>query len=123
MSGGLFVADEHKPAFTRDQIINATDIQRKWRTVIEPKLNQMPFLLMFSGTEPKTAVLSYDKFEELWGKAKEAPELSLQLELMTRVLSMLIKKEPLVSLEDVVAKTGITAADLEATPDVELETE
>lgn len=117
------MADERKPAFTCDQIINATDIQRKWRTVVEPKLNQMPFLLMFSGTEPKTAVLSYDKFEELWGKAKEAPELSLQLELYTRVLSMIINKESLVSFADAAAKTGITAEELEATPDVELETD
>lgn len=123
MSGGPFVADERKPAFTRDQIINATDVQRKWRTVIEPKLNHMPFLLMFSGTEPKTTVLSYDKFEELWRKAEEASELSLQLELATRVLSMIINKDPLVSFVDVVAKTAITAADLEGTPDVELETD
>ncbi|MCL6559838.1 MAG: hypothetical protein K6U74_13790 [Firmicutes bacterium] len=90
MSEGPITSSDRKPAFTRDQIINAADLQRKWRTVVESKLGQMPFLLLFSGTEPKATVLSYDKFEELWRKAEEAPELSLQLELATRVLSMII---------------------------------
>jgi len=113
----------HKPAFTRDQIISFTDLQRKWRTVVEPRLDEKQFLLVFSGSEPRTAILPYDNFEQLWQKAEESVELALQLELVTRLLSRALSKDALPSLSDVVLKAGITADELEAAPDVELEAE
>ncbi|MEW5867330.1 MAG: hypothetical protein AB1774_10800 [Bacillota bacterium] len=121
--GEMLTVTRHKPAFTRDQIISFTDLQRKWRTVVEPRLDEKQFLLVFSGSEPRTAILPYDNFEQLWQKAEESVELALQLELVTRLLSRALSKDALPSLSDVVLKAGITADELEAAPDVELEAE
>jgi hypothetical protein len=79
--------------------------------------------MMFSGSEPKAAILSYEKFEELWEKVSEASELQLKLELLYRIFESERSGEPTVSLVDVVSKTDITAQELEAAPDVELEAE
>lgn len=117
------MASERKPSFTRNQIINATDIQRKWRSIVETKLAHEPFLLQFSGAEPKVALLSYDRFEKLWQSAGDAAELALKVELLQRLFSLSVTKAPLVSLADVIARAGITPEDLEAIPDVDLETE
>lgn len=121
--GGYVQIMKNKPLFSSDQIVNITDLQRKWRKVIEPKLNKLPFLMMFSGSEPKAAILSYEKFEELWEKVSEASELQLKLELLYRIFESERSGKPTVSLVDVVSKTDITAQELEAAPDVELEAE
>ncbi|MCL4516727.1 MAG: hypothetical protein M1379_14240 [Firmicutes bacterium] len=112
---------EYKPSFTRDQVVNTADVQRKWRSVIQPKVDKMPFVLVFSGSEPKTAVISYKKFEELWQKAAEASELELQHELLNRLLLSKQDSSDLTSLKDLAAKAGLTVEDLEASPDVDLE--
>lgn len=110
-----------KPLFSSNQIISVSDVQRKWRSVVEPKLDELPFLMMFSGSEPKATILSYKNFEELWQKVHEASELQIKLELLSRAIEMEKNEKPLVSLAEVVAKTGITAQDLEEAPDVELD--
>lgn len=116
-------AMKDKPLFSSDQIVNVTDLQRKWRKTVEPKLKTMPFLMLFSGSEPKAAILDYEEFERFWKKANEASELRLELELLYRILENEKTGEPLVPLVEVVSKTNITAEDLEAAPDVELEAE
>lgn len=120
---GYIPTMKNKPLFSREQIVNISDLQRKWRSVIEPKLNNLPFLMMFSGSEPKATILSYDKFEELWEKVNEASELQLKIELLYRIFENQKSSEAPVSLTDVVLKTDITAEELEAAPDVELETD
>jgi hypothetical protein len=118
---GHVLAMKDKPLFSNDQIVNITDIQRKWRSVVEPKLKKLPFLMMFSGSEPKATILSYKRFEELWKKVKEASELQLKIELLYRILESEKNEKTTISLADVISKAGITAEDLEAAPDVELE--
>lgn len=120
---GYIPTMKNKPLFSREQIVNISDLQRKWRSVIEPKLNNLPFLMMFSGSEPKATILSCDKFEELWEKVNEASELQLKIELLYRIFENQKSSKAPVSLTDVVLKTDITAEELEAAPDVELETD
>jgi len=112
-----------KPLFSSDQIVNISDLQRKWRTVVEPKLHEMPFLMMFSGSEPRATILSYDRFQQLWQKVAAAAELELKLELLCRILENEKDGQAAVPLAEVIKKAGITAADLEAAPDVDLENE
>ncbi|MBO8129156.1 MAG: hypothetical protein H0Z39_08165 [Peptococcaceae bacterium] len=121
--GGYISIMKNKPLFSSEQIINISDLQRKWRSVVEPKLNKLPFLMMFSGSELKATILSYDKFEELWEKVNEAAELQLKMELLYRIFEKEKSGKAPVSLADVVLKTDITAEELEAAPDVELETD
>ncbi|GAW93528.1 hypothetical protein Moth_0654 [Calderihabitans maritimus] len=124
MMGGVALKEKNKPSFISDQIVNASDVQRKWRKVIEPKLERYPYLLMFSGSEPKATFMSFEKFEELWEKAYEAEELKLKIELICRMLVRCNGKErELVDLSEVVSKAGITADDIEEAPDVELQDE
>jgi hypothetical protein len=110
-----------KPLFSSDQIVNVSDVQRRWKSVVEPKLENDPFVMMFSGSEPKATILSYDNFEELWQKVNEATELQLKLELAYRIIEQNVTKSPLLSLEEVVSQAGITLEDLEETPDVEID--
>jgi hypothetical protein len=119
--GGYVFEMNKKPLFSSDQIISMSDIQRKWRSVIEPKLNKLPFLMMFSGSEPKATILSYDRFEELWEKVKEASEIELKMELLCRIIENEKSNKDYVSFADVVSKANITVEDLEDAPDVELE--
>jgi hypothetical protein len=53
---------ENKPSFIRDQIISISDIQRNWRKMVEPKLEEYPFIMMFSGSDPKAAFLNYENY-------------------------------------------------------------
>lgn len=119
--GDIGVTSMDQPSFTRAQIVKVTDVQRKWKTAIEGKLAEQPFLVMFSGAEPKTAMLSYEKFEELWRMAQKASELELQLELLRRTLAVEQDRRELSSLSSVMEKAGITIEELEAAPDVDLE--
>jgi len=119
--GGFVPAMKGKPLFSSDQIVNISDLQRKWRSVVEPKLHEMPFLMMFSGSEPRATILSYDNFKKLWEKVTEAAELELKLELLCRILENEKGGQALVPLAEVIKKAGITAEDLEAAPDVDLE--
>ncbi|HHV08040.1 MAG TPA: hypothetical protein GXX69_07480 [Firmicutes bacterium] len=110
-----------KPLFSSDQIVNVSEVQRKWKSVVEPKLNELPFVMMFSGSEPKATILSYDNFEELWQKVNETAELQLKLELAYRIIEQEVTKSPLLSLADVVSQTDLTAEDLAEAPDVEID--
>ncbi|QNB44907.1 hypothetical protein BR63_00325 [Thermanaerosceptrum fracticalcis] len=121
--GGFILPKEQKPSFTSDQIVSVTDIQRNWRKVVEPKLKEQPFLLMFSGSEPKASFLNYEKFEELWAKAQETTELELKMELLCRLLANSTGEKALIPLKDVLAKSTITADDLQEAPDAQLEDE
>jgi hypothetical protein len=121
--GGYVFQMNKKPLFSSDQIISISDIQRKWRSVIEPKLSKFPFLMMFSGMEPKATILSYDSFEELWEKVKEASEIELKMELLCRMIENVKNNREYISFADVVSKANITAEDLEDVPDVKLETD
>ena len=116
------MSKDKKPSFTSEQIINAAEMQRNWRKAVEPKLKEQPFLLMFSGSEPKASLISYDKFEELWMKAQELSELKLKMELVYRML-LNKDKEQLIPLKTVLEDNSISWADLEEDPDVELEDE
>ena len=79
--------------------------------------------MMFSRTEPKATILSYDSFEELWKKVKEASEIELKMELLCRMIENVKNNREYVSFADVVSRANITAEDLEDAPDVELETD
>lgn len=122
MRGAQSVA-ERKPPFTRDQIVTSSDLQRRWRKSIEAKLCESPYLVVFSGSEPKGAVLSYEKFEELWQRAEESAELRLKLEVLARAWCASESKAPLSSLASVMERLGITKEELEAAPDVDIESE
>ena len=121
--GGPVLSLENKLLFTTEQIVNASDIQRRWRKIVEPKLEEYPYVLMFSGSEPRTAFLTFGKFEELWDKAKEAEELKLKIELLYRMLSNSTGEKPTISLREVISKSDITEKDLMEEPDVEIESE
>lgn len=117
--GGRMLAE--KPHFSKDQIINASDMQRKWKDKVVPKMKEHPFLMMFSGTEPKATVMSYEQFEELWERSHEASELRLELEIMARLVTQLTAKRSLVTYAELVAEAGILPEELEGDADVELE--
>ncbi|NPV81549.1 MAG: hypothetical protein HPY52_15020 [Firmicutes bacterium] len=113
-----------KPTFTKEQIIGSSEVQRKWRSQVESKLRHQPYLVMFSGSKPKATIMDYEKFEALWQKAQESSELLLELESLRRVMSAADPTNAkLLSLKEVMAKANITEADLEESPDVELESE
>lgn len=112
-----------KPAFNRDQIVSAEQVQKQWRATVQPKLDEFPYLVMFSGPAPSTALMDFTRFESLWQQAVSAAEREFEVEVLSRMLHMVLHNEPLVSLADAAAKLGITASDLEAAPDVDLESE
>lgn len=112
---------ERKPPFTRDQIVAATDVVRQWRLKIEPKLQSFPYILVFSGTDPRTTIMPYEKFEAMWQAAEQVAELELESEVLSRALHTALSGSPLISLGETVQKAGISWEDLEAAPDVELE--
>lgn len=112
---------ECKPRFSVDQIVTTTDVVREWRRTIEPKLAELPFILVMSGSEPRAAIMSYDRFADLWSMAQAAEELELQLEVMARLLHHAMSGERLLTLKEVVAELGITPEELEDTDDVDIE--
>lgn len=112
-----------QPPFTRDQIVTPADLSRQWRGKVEPKLREHPYVIVFSGSEPRTALMAYENFEALWQRAQEARELELKLEVLSRVLHTALSGQPLVPLAQVAEKAGITPEDLEMAGDVEVETE
>lgn len=111
---------KRKPAFTRDQIVSPADVQRKWRSVVEPKLAELGVVHVFSGASPRTTISSYESFEKLWQQAQEAQEVGLRSEILERVMSLLVSKSQLVPFAEVLTKAGLTVEDLEGT-DVDLE--
>lgn len=115
--------EARKPPFTTDQILSGTDVVRKWREKVEPRLTRFPYVLVFSGSEPRTTVMPYVKFENLWQRAEAAAELELKLEVVSRVLHLAESGDKLVSLEDAASRVGVTAEELEAAGDVEIESE
>ncbi|HEY3368134.1 MAG TPA: hypothetical protein VGK74_24040 [Symbiobacteriaceae bacterium] len=124
MSGvGSGVEEIRKPPFTTDQILSGTDVVRKWREKVEPRLSKFPYVLVFTGSEPRTTVMPYLQFESLWQRAEAAAELELKMEVLSRVLHLAVSGDALVSLEDAANKLGITAEELEAEGDVEIESE
>lgn len=112
-----------KPSFTRDQIVSAGEVVRSWRRKVEPKLQEHPYVLVFSGAEPRTALMSYENFEVLWQRADEASELQLQVELLSRILHTALSGQPLIPLAEVAQKAGITPEELEMAGDVEIESD
>jgi hypothetical protein len=112
-----------KPPFTTDQIISGTDVVRKWREKVEPRLMRFPYVLVFAGSEPRTTVMPYGKFETLWQRAEAAAELELKMEVLSRVLHLSESGDILFALADAASRLGVTAEDLEAAGDVEIESE
>jgi len=78
---------------------------------------------VFSGAEPRTALMSYENFEVLWQRADEASELQLQVELLSRILHTALSGQPLIPLAEVVERAGITPEELEMAGDVEIESD
>jgi len=112
-----------KPSFTADQIVNATDIQRRWKAEIEGKLSDLPYLVLMAGKAPRVVIMEYDKFENLWQKLEALGKDLLEMEAMNRVLAASISGKKLSSLKEVMAKVGITQEELDKLPDVKLEDE
>ena len=112
-----------KPSFTKDQIVSSSDVQRRWRTAIENKFRTYPFVVVFSGTQPQSVVLSYDEFEALWEQAARADELEVKAETLSRLLAHASSSSAAITLPEMVAEMGISPAELEAEPDVDLEDE
>ncbi len=108
--GGTVMAE--KPMFSTEQIVSSSDLQRRWKERIIPKLSEYPFLMIFSGSEPKAVVMSHDQFESMWAQAQEAVELRLQHEVMSRVVKQIGSKEAFVPLADLVAETNILPEEL-----------
>ncbi len=117
------VPTRKRPPFTRDQMVSPADVQRKWRLNIEPRLREYPYILVVSGSEPRTTVMPYEGFEHLWQQAEEAAELDLKLEVLSRALAMVSGQQPLISFAELCEKLGVTAEDLKAAGDVEIETD
>lgn len=115
------LAVNEKPSFTADQIISATDVQRRWKSQVEDKLTDLPYLVLLSGKSPRVVIMDYDKFEALWRKVESLSEDLLGLESLNRLLSAKLSGKKLTSMKELMAKAGITAEDLERLPDVELE--
>ncbi len=69
---GAVAVHGDKPSFIRDQIVSSSDVQRRWRTAIEDKFRTYPFVVVFSGAQPQSVVLSYDEFDRLWERAARA---------------------------------------------------
>lgn len=114
---------KREPVFSNDQIVTSTDVVRRWRDQVEPKLNKHPYVMVFNSNRPRATVMRYEHFESLWRKAQEASELELQLELLARLIYQQQSNKPLKTLAEVVEDLGITQEDLEAVGDVEIETD
>lgn len=110
-----------KPSFTRDQIVNTTDIQRRWKSEIEDKLNELPYLVLLAGKNPRVVIMDYDKFEALWQKTEVLTEELLVLEAMNRVFSARLSSEKPIPLREAMERLGITQEEIDNMPDVELE--
>lgn len=113
----------NKPLFTADQIVNATDIQRQWKSGIENRLTDQPYLVLLSGKTPRAVIIDYSKFAAMWQKMYDLSESLIEMEALNRVLSARLSGEQLTSLKDVLAEAGITKEDLDRMPDVKLDPE
>lgn len=114
---------KREPMFSADQIVTSTDVVRHWRNLVEPKLDEHPFVMVFNSNRPRATVMAYDHFTSLWQKAQEASELKLQLELLARLIHQQLSNKPLKTLAEVVEDLGITPEELEAAGDVDIETD
>jgi hypothetical protein len=112
-----------KPSFTADQIVDATDIQRRWKASVEEKLASEPYLVLLSGKKARAVIMEYDKFSALWEKANTLSESLLEMEALNRVLSARLSGERLIPFKEVMAEAGITKQDLDKMPDVKLDPE
>lgn len=115
------LAVREKPFFTRDQIINATDIQRRWKSEIEDKLGALPYLVLLTGKTPKVVIIDYQKFEALWQKIEALTEDLLEMEALNRVFSARLAGERTIPLREVMEKAGITQEEIDSMPDVDLD--
>lgn len=111
---------ERKPTFTTDQIVTTTDVVKQWRKTVERKLNEVPFVLIMNGKNPKAAIMSYDNFLSLWRTAQEAEDILLRLEVLCRMAEQEKSGERLYTLKEVVEELGITPEDLEDIDDVDI---
>lgn len=119
--GALSVTE--KPSFTADQIVNATDVQRKWKSEVEEKLLEFPYLVLMNGKTPRVVIMEYDKFESMYQKLDALEEDLLEMESINRLLAAKLSGEKLSTFEEVLAEIGMTKEDLDKLPDVELENE
>lgn len=99
--------------------MSATDVVRNWRSTVEPKLHAFPYVLVFSGSQPRTTILPYERFEALWERAEKAAELELELEVLARTLHVALSGESLVPLSDVLKQLRIEPGDLMGDVDIE----
>ncbi len=120
---GVVAVHAYKPSFTRDQIVSSSDVQRRWRTAIEDKFQTYPFVVVFSGAQPQSVVLSYNEFERLWERAARADELEVKVETLSRLFAHASSKSAAIALPEMVAEIGISLSELEAEPDVDLDDE
>ena len=109
---------KRRPLFTDNQIVHASDIQRSWRQACESRLDEEDFLVMHSGNKPRAAILEYEKFVLLWSLATAVIESQIVEEADRRLIAA--SGKTLTSLEELMAKSGITEQELESAPDVEL---
>ena len=96
---------------------------RRWRTAIEGKFQTYPFAVVFSGAQPQSVVLSYDEFGRLRERAARAGELEVKVETLSRLSAHASSKSATIALPEMVAEMGVSLAELEAGPDVDLDDE
>ncbi len=106
-----------RPVFSDDQIVHASDIQRRWKQTLESKLPVVDFLVMYSGSKPKAAILDYEKFVALWQMAMSVADEMVEIEATRRVIEA--SGRTLTSLDELIRKAGISREELKETPDVE----
>ncbi len=113
---------EQLPKMTSEQMVRKTDVTRRWNQVVEPRLRGAGgAVYVVEDALPRFAILSYQHFERLWRAAQEAEDARLLTEALTRVLEASSKDQALIPLSEVLKNLGITKAELEAAPDVEIE--
>jgi len=120
-AGAVMVPRKKRPSFTDEQIVNATDVQRNWKEVVEPRLSEVPYLIMLSRYKPKAAILDYPVFVDLWQRSMEYDEMKLKMEVLLRYAETQKSGRKSTTLQEWLAEENITMEDLEEMPDVDIE--
>lgn len=88
-----------KPKFDRDQLIKASDVQRKFAS-IRKQAKDKPLVVTENG-EFDTVILDYRYFEEIYGRLIELEEQNEQLILSERLEDLEKNPEKAVSWRDI----------------------
>ena len=104
-SGVVTSNKEKRPSFTDEQIVNASEVQRNWKTKVVPKLGIFPYLVVFHRQKPKVAIMDYKAFVDLWQRAQQFAGLQLKMEVLLRYIEQENSGRKLTTLGELLSTT------------------